>query len=157
MNKLYGLIVKMIYSVTWPFTGLILHNSNRVRVYVMAEDKLLLQKTSYSSQNWSLPGGGISKKESPVIAAKRELAEETGLELDQAQFKELGQARVPLNGRSWPIMNITYYEVKLPKLPKVSAPRPLEIIAIDWFDSSKLPENISQNVREAQKLLGEKQ
>lgn len=157
MNKLYGLIVKLIYTLTWPATGLILHNSNRVRVYVRSEGKLLLQKTSYSSQHWSLPGGGIGRNESPATAARRELAEETGLDLDQTQFEELGQARVPLNGRSWPVMNITYYEVKLPKLPKVSAPRPLEIISLDWFDLSKLPDNISQNVREAQKLLGEKQ
>lgn len=156
MNKLYGSIVKMIYTVTWPFTGLILHNSNRVRVYVMSEGKLLLQKTSYSSQNWSLPGGGIGRNEPPVLAAKRELAEEAGLDIDQSQFKEIGQARVPLNGRLWPVMNITYFEVRLPKLPKVSAPRPLEIIDIDWFDLSKLPSNISQNVRVAQKLLGNK-
>lgn len=153
MNKLYGQIVKMVYTATWPFTGLILHNSNRVRVYVKSEGKLLLQKTSYSSQNWSLPGGGISKKESPLMAAKRELAEETGLEIDQTEFKELGQARVPLNGRAWPVMNITYYEVKLQKLPKVSAPRPLEIIDLGWFNLSNLPAKLSQNVRVAQKLL----
>lgn len=157
MNKLYGPIVKMIYTVTWPFTGLILHNSNRVRVYVVAEGKLLLQKTSYSSQNWSLPGGGINRPESPMMAARRELCEETGLDFDQNQFKELGQARVPLGGKSWPVMNITYFEVRLPKLPKVSTPRPLEIIDIDWFDLSKLPDGINQNVREAQKLLGERQ
>ncbi|MCB9823329.1 NUDIX hydrolase [Candidatus Nomurabacteria bacterium] len=119
----------------------------------MSEGKLLLQKTSYSSQHWSLPGGGISKKESPLMAAKRELEEETGLMVDQAQFKEIGQARVPISGRSWPVMNITYYEVRLPKIPKVNAPRPLEIIDLGWFNLSNLPAKLSQNVRVAQKLL----
>lgn len=156
MSKFYGLIVKMVYKLTWPFTGLILHNSNRVRVYVVSEGKLLLQKTSYSSQNWSLPGGGIDRKEPPILAAKRELAEETGLIIDQSQFKEIGHARVPLDSRSWPVMNITYYEVKLPKIQKVRTPRPIEIINIGWFDLIKLPSNISQNVRVAQKLLGDK-
>ncbi len=157
MNKLYGWLVKIIYSLTWPLTGLILHNSNRVRVYVVAEGKLLLQKTSYSSQHWSLPGGGISKKESAVMAAKRELAEETGLEIDQTHFEEIGHARVPLNGRSWPVMNINYFVVKLPRLPQTNSPRPLEIINLGWFNLSNLPTKLSQNGRVAQKLLDDEQ
>ncbi len=153
MNKLYGLIVKMVYTVTWPFTGLILHNSNRVRVYVMSGDKLLLQKTSYSSQHWSLPGGGIEKNEPAVLAAQRELFEETGLKLDQAQFKEIGQARIPLNGRSWPVMNIKFFLVELPKLTVATTPRPLEIIDLKWFELNNLPTDLSQTVREAQNFL----
>jgi 8-oxo-dGTP pyrophosphatase MutT (NUDIX family) len=153
MTKLYGILVKVVYRLTWPFTGLILHNSNRVRIYLVADGKLLLQKTSYSSQHWSLPGGGIDKNELPVLAAQRELAEEAGIKLDRVQFKSIGQARVPLSGKSWPVMNITFYFVELPKLQHISTPRPLEIIGLKWFELSKLPSNLSHTVRLAQELL----
>ena len=42
---------------------------------------LLLVRHSYGSRRWMLPGGGVAAKESPLAAALRELAEETGCEL----------------------------------------------------------------------------
>ena len=43
--------------------------------------RVLLIRHSYGSGNWMLPGGGIARRELPLAAALRELAEETGLEL----------------------------------------------------------------------------
>lgn len=153
MKKLYGLLVKFVYRLTWPFTGLILHNSDRVRIYLVSGGKLLLQKTSYSSQHWSLPGGGIERGELPVLAARRELAEETGIELDKIKFQSIGRARVPLSGKSWPVMNITFYLVELSSLPKAITPRPLEIVDLEWFELTKLPVNLSNTVKVAQTML----
>ncbi len=51
---------------------------------VIARDsagRVLLIRHSYGSGNWMLPGGGIARRETPLAAALRELAEETGLEL----------------------------------------------------------------------------
>ncbi len=45
--------------------------------------RVLLIRHSYGSGNWMLPGGGIARRETPLAAALRELAEETGLKLSQ--------------------------------------------------------------------------
>lgn len=44
---------------------------------------VLLIRHSYGSGLWLLPGGGIARGEAPMAAAVRELAEETGLTLDE--------------------------------------------------------------------------
>jgi ADP-ribose pyrophosphatase YjhB (NUDIX family) len=49
------------------------------------EGKLLLVRHSYGPSAWALPGGGMQKGEAPEAAARREVAEEVGCSLDNAQ------------------------------------------------------------------------
>ena len=51
---------------------------NRATALVMNEGRLLLVRER-GARHWSLPGGGMKKGEDPVMAACRELDEETGL------------------------------------------------------------------------------
>lgn len=53
------------------------HEGVVVAVYVGPE--LLLVRSSYR-RGWHLPGGGVRRSETPEAAARRELAEEIGLE-----------------------------------------------------------------------------
>ena len=53
-----------------------------VKVIVKFNDEILLIKHSYGNKNvWTLPGGSISKNETPEDAAKRECDEEVGIDL----------------------------------------------------------------------------
>jgi 8-oxo-dGTP diphosphatase len=62
-------------------------NKNAVAVIVNEDNKILLLKRSdypdsWMPNKWALVGGGIDKGETPENAIKREVKEETGLEID---------------------------------------------------------------------------
>jgi 8-oxo-dGTP pyrophosphatase MutT (NUDIX family) len=48
---------------------------------VNPQGEVLLVRHSYGSSQWMLPGGGVARGEAPIVAAVRELAEETACTL----------------------------------------------------------------------------
>lgn len=70
----------------------------RVLLVDAADRILLLRGTDPADAGrggwWFTPGGGLDEGESPVDAARRELAEETGLHLAAAQLGEVVHERV---------------------------------------------------------------
>lgn len=62
-------------------------DKNAVGVIVNNDNKILLLKRGsdapWMPSKWSLVGGGIEKGEDPEVACKREIKEETGLEIDE--------------------------------------------------------------------------
>lgn len=52
-------------------------------------DAILLVRHSYGPDCWALPGGGIGRSEAPEAAARRELAEETGLAAERIVLVEV--------------------------------------------------------------------
>ncbi len=52
-------------------------------------DRVLLVRHTYGSRRWDLPGGGRHRGERPIDAARREMHEELGLEIDS--WQALGQ------------------------------------------------------------------
>ncbi|MBP9738174.1 NUDIX hydrolase [Candidatus Saccharibacteria bacterium] len=153
MKNIYQVLVRIVYFFTWPLTGLVLHNSNRVRVLVTSKNNILLQKTSYGLQKWSVPGGGINRGELPVSAAVRELYEETGIQVSEASFREIGYERIANNKLGWPKMNVTFYSVKYTGNVTLRTSYPLEIVDLRWFSADSLPDNLSSTVPLVRKLL----
>jgi ADP-ribose pyrophosphatase YjhB (NUDIX family) len=51
--------------------------------------RVLLVRHSYGAPHWFLPAGGMRRGEDPVVAALRELGEETGLALVEARLVEV--------------------------------------------------------------------
>jgi 8-oxo-dGTP pyrophosphatase MutT (NUDIX family) len=52
------------------------------------QGRLLLVRHSYGSGGWSLPGGGMSVREDPEEAARREISEEVGCTLEGVRVLE---------------------------------------------------------------------
>ncbi|HQU81562.1 MAG TPA: NUDIX hydrolase [Pyrinomonadaceae bacterium] len=101
---------------------------------------LLLEHILRPKWSWAIPGGFIEQAEQPETAIKREIKEETDLELENLQMLRVRTInrhvemlfRANANG-----------EVKI---------NPNEITDFGWFDFDELPENVSP----VQKVLLEK-
>jgi len=152
MIHLYYVIMRVAYWVSWPLTGLLLHNSHRVRILVQAEGSTLLLKSTYGPNRWSLPGGGVDRDESAKSAAVRELIEETGIIVDIKQLTLLGTHRIAASKYGWPVEEITFFKVTLPKRSKLRITRPLEIKALGWASHSDMPIKLSPAVKRAIEL-----
>jgi 8-oxo-dGTP diphosphatase len=98
---------------------------------------LLLRHVFRTGTGWGIPGGFINHDEQPEAAIRRELLEETGLELESAEF---AFART--------LEHIHHFEVIFRCKPRGHAEaRSLEINQIAWFDLDKLPEDLGNDQR----------
>lgn len=149
--KLYAWCVRIVYLITRPLSGLFLHNSHRVRVLITSGEEVLLQRSSFGHQLWSLPGGGIKRSEGIEHAAVREVQEEVGLTLKPGQIVQLPEYSQPAP-LQWPAPRLQFCSVKLTKKPQVRIARPLEVLEVGWFPLNDLPENLSETVETALRL-----
>ena len=82
-----------------------------VAVYV--DRALLLVRSSYQVE-WSFPGGGVKRGETPEAAARRELAEEIGLVAPR--LLPAGEATGIWDGWRY---RVHFFELRLDRLPKL--------------------------------------
>jgi len=103
------------------------------RVLLVTETHILLAQRR-ASDNWTLPGGGISKNENYGLGALRELREETNISLDHVDFL-LGTYLSSKEGKR----DTVYIVVK--KIEKTLEAQPtFEIQNAQWFPLNELPE-----------------
>lgn len=92
-----------------------------VRIVVLAETEMLLFEDSdpgYADVRWWVtPGGGIDHGETETEAAVRELAEETGLVVDEEQLIGPVSRRIAVHGYSDEVLEQAeaFYLVRMPK------------------------------------------
>lgn len=80
---------------------------------VYVDQKLLLLRASYRAE-WTLPGGGIARGETPEAAARRELFEEIGLVAET--LIPVGNVRGIWDGR---LDHVHFFELRLDRLPEL--------------------------------------
>lgn len=120
----------------------------RVRVLVTNEngEVLLVKSVVSKSKKWTFPGGGVNRSESLEAAARRELHEETGIEVTLVALRHM--RTVPMHELELrfdaPVFHV---EVKQADLPEVQH-NPREIAHIGWFDAKSLPENTAALVHQ---------
>ena len=93
---------------------------------------LLLDHVLRPDEGWAIPGGFMNSHEQPAEAVKREIYEETGLNL-----KELKMIRVRTIGQHLEIL----FRAEAVGTAKVKS---LEINAVGWFKTDELPEKMSR-------------
>lgn len=147
-KKIYGIIMKLVNFFGYPVKLAVLNGSSRVRVLIEVDGSILLVKNSIGSQKWSLPGGGVHKKELVKIAAAREVYEETGLKIDPDDLHELTTEK---NTKAAGLVayKLIFFTLKLSQIQEPKISRPLEIIEVKWFLRGNLPKDCSDTVMTA--------
>jgi 8-oxo-dGTP diphosphatase len=98
--RLPGLFYQFAYLLLRVYGFIFRPRMRGVLCFVECEEKVLLVKHSYGSDEWRLPGGNMGDDESPEEAIRRELMEEVGVEATQLRLlkrKVYGRDRSSVN------------------------------------------------------------
>lgn len=126
----------LLYRLARPEIRRRMNGSSRARVLIVAGDELLLVKGWISRQRWMLPGGGIESHEDVAAAARRELAEELGLDISLKDFKSLKNLEYQDDHRiKWQACLLLVRFEQKPKLKR----RRLELSDANWVPINQLP------------------
>lgn len=141
--KLFYKIASKIRKVYWY---LFRPQTYGVKCLIQYDDKFLLIQNSYEIDLWNIPGGGVHKREDRVNAIHREVFEETGIVLQNAEF--LGEY----------ISLLEYKRDTVYCFKALVESRNLklngEIRKAEWFMKDDFPKNISYSLRQCLNFLG---
>ena len=123
----------LAFYISIPVLFVYLQLRVRTRIIVRHEGRVLLLKSWYGSNKWTLPGGGVNFREKPIDGAVRELYEETGISVKPSQLKYLDQGSI-IDGYSLRYRYVLY-ELSLGKTSDLNIPNH-EISDYFWADIS---------------------
>lgn len=151
VKKSYARLGKLAHTAASPLLRVYMKGRHRVRTVVANDqDELLLVRSWFGHQRWSLPGGGIRRSERSVQAALRETFEETGVTIDERSCRYLGEF---INGDSSAPFIVECFVAHVSKQPAhIAARHRLEMLDVAWFSMKHLPAHRSQTVDRAMEL-----
>lgn len=135
MHPFFIKIRRVFFWLAWPFWFFYFKAvSNRTRVLVIADSKVLIVRSWLDGESWGLPGGGAKRGEDLRDGAIRELLEETGISASPAALEPLGSRPRKEHGLSY---TAHYFLLKLDTASQTK--RQLhEIADAEWFTREEL-------------------
>jgi 8-oxo-dGTP pyrophosphatase MutT (NUDIX family) len=122
--------------------------SRGVRCVLRRRDAVVLVRHTYGDRRWMLPGGRIRRREDPIATAQREMRQELGVTGERWTVVGCLAARSRYRRTSADDRfrrHSTFYvraDVSAPALE----PRRGELSDADWFPTTALPDERSENV-----------
>ncbi|MDI2129758.1 NUDIX hydrolase [Yinghuangia seranimata] len=120
---------------------------------VDALDRTLLTDVAEPGRGWDVPGGHVEAGESPALAAVRELAEETGLDLAVDALDLFGGQRItlldePPPGHPYPQHDyMAFYVARLPHEGAPTSPHPdSECVEAAWLTRDEVAERCAGKI-----------
>lgn len=118
-------------------------NQARARVIILNEhDEILLIKNVIDPTNWSLPGGGVERGETPLKAAQREVMEELSLRLATSALTLRAEYERVAN--DIPYRAVVFSSKIAKRAVVMDAYQRYEIADMQWHPLSALPSNLSK-------------
>ena len=125
-----------------------LTRTKRSRVLLVNSRKeVLLVINALGDHRWTLPGGGVKRREDTAQAAARELQEELHVSIDTAWLTGLGEVQV--NGYDACLFLCEVSDVQIKDLRRDK----FELSASGWYATDALPADIQPIVHEALERL----
>jgi ADP-ribose pyrophosphatase YjhB (NUDIX family) len=132
--RLRRLVFRCAYLALWAYRVIARPEVSGVKCILTVGDSVLLVRHTYGPREWDLPGGGIKRGEGPATAARREMHEELGIDIDIENLRDAGHVLATLNRSR---ATVYCFAAELPT-PQITIERG-EIGAARWFTLDDLP------------------
>ena len=144
--RAWKLLGKIAFWSLLPALSAYLLAGKRTRVLVTNGEKVLVVKSWLGNGRWTLPGGGLHIRETPLAGIRRELTEETGLVIPSESFSPLLESHYRQHGLRF---RYVCFSVSLPRALKLRR-QPWELTDAAWVDRKYLtPKTANQDVCQA--------
>ena len=130
-RSIYG-ILRIYWFVRQP-------ELSGVKCVLTDGDRVLLVRHTYGPRLWEVPGGAIKRHEPPSSAARREMREELGIDVED--WRALGEVSASICDRQG-----TLHCFHAPLSTRRIVPDPGELAAARWFAPTELPPNLGPYV-----------
>ena len=133
------LAYRCAYAVLWVYRSVAKPALHGVKCVLVDSDRILLVRHTYGRREWDFPGGGLKRNEAPQAAARREIREELGVDIDD--WVAIGDVLA----RFQRIESTMYcFRAELHD-PEITLDRG-ELLAARWFALDELPPNLAGHV-----------
>ncbi|MGZ4265281.1 MAG: NUDIX hydrolase [Solirubrobacteraceae bacterium] len=133
------LAYRCAYAVLWAYRSVAKPALHGVKCVLVDSDRILLVRHTYGAREWDFPGGGLKRNESPLSAARREIREELGVDIDD--WLAIGHVLSRFQ-RTKSTMHCFRAELHEPQLTLDRG----ELLEARWFTLDELPPNLARHV-----------